>query len=52
MEYEYKKIYSDQYVKIINEEGIIHGKGFEANQDFSGWKIKQTSGIISIQDEK
>jgi LPS export ABC transporter protein LptC len=47
-----KKIYSDQYVKIINEEGIIHGKGFEANQDFSGWKIKQTSGIISIQDEK
>lgn len=47
-----KKIYSDQYVKITNKEGIFHGKGFEANQDFSGWKIKQTSGIISVDNEK
>jgi LPS export ABC transporter protein LptC len=47
-----KKIYSDQYVKIIKGKDIIHGKGFEANQDFSGWTLNQTSGIISIQDEK
>jgi len=47
-----KKIYTDQYVKITNDDGIIHGKGFEANQDFSGWKINQSSGIIRVKDEK
>ena len=46
------KIYSDRYVRITNEDGIIHGKGFEANQDLSNWKIKKTSGIININNEK
>ncbi len=46
------KIYSDRYVRITNEDGIIHGKGFEANQDLSNWKIKKTSGTINIDNEK
>jgi len=46
------KIYSDRYVRITNKDGIIHGKGFEANQDLSNWKIKKTSGTISIENEK
>ena len=47
-----KKLYSDQRVKVTDEDGIIHGKGFEANEDFSGWKITGTSGKINITDEK
>ena len=46
------KIYSDRYVKITNQDGIIHGKGFESNEDLSNWKIKQTSGTISVDNEK
>lgn len=46
------KIYSDRHVKITNEDGVIHGKGFEANQDLSNWRIKQTSGTIRVENEK
>jgi len=47
-----RRVYSDQYVRITNKDGIIHGKGFEANQDFSDWKILGSSGTISVQNEK
>ncbi|MCB2197297.1 MAG: LPS export ABC transporter periplasmic protein LptC [Bacteroidetes bacterium] len=47
-----EKIYSDQYVRITNEDGIIHGKGFEANQDLSDWVIKNSSGTINVENEK
>ena len=47
-----KKLYSDRFVRITNKDGIIHGKGFEANQDLTNWKIKGTSGTISIDNEK
>ena len=46
-----EKIYSDQYVRITNKEGVIHGKGFEANQDFTNWTIKGSSGIMNIKNE-
>ncbi len=46
------KIHSDRYVRISNSDGIIHGKGFEANEDLSDLKIKQTSGTISVENEK
>ncbi len=45
------KIYSDQYVRITNKDGVVHGKGFKANQDLTNWKIKQTSGTISVDKE-
>ncbi len=45
------KIYSDRYVRITNQDGIIHGKGFEANQDLSNWTIKKTSGTLSVENE-
>lgn len=47
-----KKIFSDRFVRVVNKDGIIHGTGFESNQDFSNWKIKKTSGTINIEDEK
>jgi lipopolysaccharide export system protein LptC len=46
-----KKIYSDQYVRISNKSGVVHGKGFEADEDLKNWEIKQTSGTISIDTE-
>lgn len=48
-----EKVHSDRYVRMTNKEGdIIHGKGFEANQDLSNWKIKKISGKISVKNEK
>jgi len=44
-------IYTDRYVRIKTTEGIIHGKGFEANQDFSNWTIKETTGTLEVKDE-
>ncbi|HSH52839.1 MAG TPA: LPS export ABC transporter periplasmic protein LptC [Bacteroidales bacterium] len=47
-----KKVFSDRFVRIVNKDGIIHGTGFESNQDLSNWKIKKTSGTINIENEK
>ncbi len=45
-------ISSDRYVTMTTTDGIIHGKGFEANQDLSAWEIKQGSGIINVNEEE
>jgi LPS export ABC transporter protein LptC len=44
-------IYTDRYVRITTRDGIIHGKGFEANQDFTDYQIKETTGTIEVEDE-
>ena len=44
-------IYTDRYVRITTKDGIIHGKGFEANQNFTNWRIKETTGTIQVKDE-
>jgi len=44
-------IYTDRYVRITTRDGIIHGKGFEANQDFTDYEIKETTGTIEVEDE-
>ena len=48
---EKEKIHTDRYVRITTKDGIIHGKGFEANQDFTNWSIKKTTGTIEVEDE-
>jgi len=47
-----EKIYSDQYVKIIQKDQIYSGIGFESNQDFSSYKIKNLKGqmYVDIQE--
>ena len=45
-------IYTDRYVRIKTADGIIHGKGMEANQDFTNWKIKETSGTIEVKEDE
>jgi len=47
------KIYSDQFVKIIQKDQTYTGIGFESNQDFSSYKIKNLKGqmYVDIQEK-
>lgn len=48
-----KKIYSDQFVKIIQKDQVYTGIGFESNQDFSSYHIKNLKGNMYINvDDK
>lgn len=43
------KIYSDVFAKITTSNEIIYGNGFEANEDFSKYKINQVTGIFTFK---
>lgn len=43
-----EKIYSDQFVKIIQKDQIYTGIGFESNQDFSSYHIKNLKGHMYV----
>ncbi|REJ85295.1 MAG: LPS export ABC transporter periplasmic protein LptC [Bacteroidetes bacterium] len=45
-----EKLTSNQFVKITTKDEIIYGNGFEANQDFSKYKIFNIKGTISINN--
>lgn len=47
------KIYSDQFVKIIQKDQTYTGIGFESNQDFSSYKIKNLKGdmYVDVQEK-
>ncbi len=48
-----EKIYSNKFVKIINEDGTFYGEnGFEANQNLSQWKLIGSKGSVNIKDEE
>ena len=46
-----KNIHSDRYVRITEEDGIVHGIGFTAKQDLSNWRILKPTGTINIKNE-
>jgi LPS export ABC transporter protein LptC len=47
------KIYSDQFVKIIQQDQITSGTSFESNQDFSEYNFKNLKGEIYVEvDDK
>lgn len=46
-----EKLTSDEFVKITTKDEIIFGNGFEANQDFTKYKIFNIKGTISINNE-
>lgn len=46
-----RKIYTDQFVKITTPENIIYGNGFEANQEFTSYRIFDVKGMVSVKDE-
>lgn len=45
-------IFSDKFVNIVTDQETIYGKGFEAKQDFSRYKILETRGTFSVPDDK
>jgi LPS export ABC transporter protein LptC len=47
-----QKIYSDQFVKIIQKDQIYTGIGFESNQDFSSYHIKNLKGNMYVNVDK
>ena len=47
-----KKLRSDEFVKITTRDEIIYGNGFEANQDFSQYRIFNIKGIISVNAQQ
>lgn len=46
------RIYTDEFVKITQEGGVIYGHGMEAAEDFSWYKLKKISGEFEIKDEE
>ena len=40
---------SDEHVKITTSDEVIMGNGFEANQDFSHYRIINVTGIITVK---
>ena len=47
-----KIIYSNKFVKITSEDGVIFGDGLEAEQDFSKRKIINPSGEIEVKEDE
>lgn len=46
------KIYSDQFVKIIQKDQVYTGIGFESNADFSAYHIKNLKGDLYVNVDK
>ena len=46
-----KIIFSNKFVKISSDEGVIFGDGLEAEQDFSKRRILNPSGEIEVRDD-
>jgi LPS export ABC transporter protein LptC len=49
---EKNQIYSDQFVKFIQNEDIITGIGFESDLQMQRWKIKEIKGTILVEVEE
>ena len=47
-----KKIYSNQFTKFTEENSILYGKGFEANEDMSNGHIIHPTGNFYIDEDK
>ena len=45
-------IFSNKFVKITSEDGVIYGDGLEAEQDFSKRRIINPSGEIEVKDDE
>ena len=47
-----KLIFSNKFVKITSDDGVIYGDGLEAEQDFSKRRIMNPSGEIEVKEEE
>lgn len=46
-----KLIYSNSFVKVTRPDEIITGEGFEADENFTRWKIQKITGTLYIDEE-
>jgi LPS export ABC transporter protein LptC len=46
------KIYSDEFVTITTADKVIYGDGFEADQDFTNYRIFKIRGTITIRKDE
>ena len=44
-----QKVYSNKFVTITKPEELIFGYGFEANQEFTKWRINVPSGEMVVE---
>jgi LPS export ABC transporter protein LptC len=42
-------IYTDKFIKIKTADEILYGTGFESNQNFTRYRIKNLNGRVSIK---
>ena len=47
-----KKIYSDKYTTITTTEEVIYGDGFEADEDFSHYRIRKIRGSFQLKENE
>lgn len=45
-------VYSNDDITVRQEKQVIHGKGFDSNQDFTRYTIRKTDGIFPIDEEE
>jgi LPS export ABC transporter protein LptC len=47
------KIYSEKFSRIQTADGVTIGEnGFEANQNFTWWRLKSARGTVNMKDEQ
>jgi LPS export ABC transporter protein LptC len=46
-----EKIYTEEFVKITTEDQQIMGYGFEADQEFNSYLVRNIKGTINIKDD-
>ena len=46
-----KKIFTDKFVTIRQQDDIIYGEGLEANEDMSDYTINKISGEFGVKEE-
>lgn len=44
-------VYSDSFIHIERADNILEGYGFNSNDDFSQYEIRQTSGIFPAREQ-
>jgi LPS export ABC transporter protein LptC len=47
-----EKIYSEAFVRIRTEDEVLYGTGFEADQEFSRYRIFDPEGIIKVEEDE
>jgi len=46
-----KKVYSDKFIRIEQEDKTITGYGFESNQELTDYVIRNTTGVFTVENQ-